>query len=39
MMQARDLGLSFEEAFEDAADCHDGYFAWLDGLRAANFIR
>ena len=39
MMQARDLGLSFEEAFEDAADCHDGYFAWLDGLRAADFIR
>jgi hypothetical protein len=36
MMQARDLGLSFDEAFEGAAHCHDGYFAWLDGLRAAD---
>ena len=36
MMQAQDQGLSFEEAFEDLADCHDGYFGWLAGLAAAR---
>ena len=34
MMQAPNLDLSFEEAFEDAADYHDGYFSWLAGLQA-----
>ena len=36
MMQAQELGLPFEEAFEDLADCHDGYFGWLAGLAAAG---
>jgi hypothetical protein len=36
MMKAQELGLSFEEAFEDAADYHDAYFAWLAGLQAAQ---
>jgi hypothetical protein len=36
MMQAQELGLPFDEAFEDAADCHDGYFSWLAGLAAAQ---
>jgi len=34
MMKAKELGLSFEEAFDDVAEHHDGYFAWLAGLRA-----
>jgi hypothetical protein len=36
MIKARDVGLSFDEAFEDAADFHDAYFAWLAGLEAAQ---
>jgi hypothetical protein len=32
MMQAQDLGLPFEEAFEDAADYFDAYEAWINGL-------
>jgi hypothetical protein len=36
MMQAQDQGLSFEEAFEDLAELHDGYFGWLAGLAAAR---
>jgi hypothetical protein len=39
MMQAQELGLPFDEAFEDAADCHDGYFGWLAGLAAAQHER
>ena len=35
MMQSRELGTDFEEAFAEAEDWHDGYFAWLDGLRVA----
>jgi len=34
MMKAQDLGLPFEEAFEDAADCFEGYEAWSAGLAA-----
>jgi hypothetical protein len=34
MMRAQERGLSFEEAFENAADYHDGYFSWLAGLAA-----
>jgi len=36
MMQAQELGLPFEEAFEDADDYHDGYFGWLAGLAASR---
>jgi hypothetical protein len=36
MMKGQDVGLSFDEAFEDAADYHDAYFAWLAGLEAAQ---
>jgi hypothetical protein len=36
MMQAQDQGVPFEEAFEDLADHHDGYFGWLAGLAAAR---
>jgi hypothetical protein len=36
MMQAQQAGLSFEEAFEDTADHHDAYFAWVAGLQAAR---
>jgi hypothetical protein len=36
MMQAQQQGVPFEEAFEDLADCHDGYFGWLAGLAAAR---
>ena len=36
MMRAQDEGLPFEEAFEDVADYHDAYFAWLAGLQAAR---
>ena len=35
MMQAQELGLSFEEAFEDAADHREGYCGWITGLWAA----
>ena len=36
MMQAQDQGVPFEEAFEDLAEHHDGYFGWLAGLAAAR---
>jgi hypothetical protein len=36
MIKAQELGLSFDEAFDDAADCHDAYFAWVAGLQAAQ---
>jgi len=39
MMKAQDVGLAFEEAFEDAADFHDAYFAWIAGLQAAQRTR
>jgi len=34
MMRAQDLGLPFEEAFENAADYFDSYEAWVIGLEA-----
>jgi len=36
MMKAQELGLPFEEAFEDAADYFDGYEAWVTGLAAVR---
>jgi hypothetical protein len=36
VIKAQELGHSFEEAFEDAADYHDAYFAWVAGLQAAQ---
>ena len=35
MIEGQELGLDFEEAFEGAADFHDGWFAWIAGLQAA----
>jgi hypothetical protein len=35
LISAQNEGLSFEDAFEDAADFHDYYFCWLAGLHAA----
>ncbi len=36
MIKGQELGLSFDEAFEDAADYQDAYFAWVAGLEAAQ---
>jgi hypothetical protein len=36
MMEAQDLGLTVEEAMENAADYEDAYAAWIAGLAAAR---
>jgi hypothetical protein len=36
MMQAQDMGVSFEEAFEETTDYHDAYLAWVAALQAAQ---
>jgi hypothetical protein len=36
MIEGQELGLSFEEAFEDAEELADGWEAWIAGLQAAS---
>jgi hypothetical protein len=36
MIEGKELGLSFEEAMDDAEEFQDGWAAWIAGLKAAQ---
>lgn len=36
MIEGQEVGLDFEEAFEDAEEFQDGWAAWIAGLQAAG---